>query len=185
MKNIALIAVSCISFVLISGCLESAKKEKIEDVKDFPEFLVGTWRAEGKSGWEFELESNGTISSIVHAFGRIRLKAEDTKTIPMKMDGKSIYETGDFLVDYDSVERVFLVEINLSHFYSEIGDGVIEGSSVDVFTGEVDAEELEWSVNWTTFRKAKSSTPENPDFDMSTDPVYGESTNIVFKKVKD
>ncbi|MFA6176063.1 MAG: hypothetical protein WC765_05745 [Phycisphaerae bacterium] len=175
--------------LFLTACQESVKKERaveviVEDSNQFPEFLVGRWKAEGNRGWEFVFERNGTISSIVHTLGTVHLKPNEITTVPMKMDGQSIYEPGKWVVDYEPTTNILTVEIDLKSFYLEIGTGTVEGSCSDIFTGPISENKLIWRVNWVTFLNAMAHTPENPSTDLSSDPIYGESQDIIFNKVE-
>ncbi len=187
MKRFLLLFFGITIFFLPGGCQDTAKKSAeiiIEDGNHFPEFLVGKWKAEGKSGWEIVFEENGEISSIVHFFGQVELKPSEVQTFPMKKEGKSIYEPSEWIVNYDSANNVLTVEIGLKYFYSEVGTGIVKGSCSDIFTGTVSEDELIWKANWTIFLNATAQTPENDLTDLSNDPDYGESHDIIFKKVK-
>lgn len=177
--------------LIISGCQESAAikgkpiEVTIEGGGEFPEFLAGTWESSAEQGgWRIVFEPNGTIPSIVHTMGRTELKPGLKTEVPMKMNKKSIFKPGKWVVNYDPATSTLTVEIRLAHFYSEIGTGTVEGSQTDIFVGPVSKDELQWNANWTTFLKAVARTPENPKTILETDPAYGESQDIIFKKVK-
>jgi hypothetical protein len=174
--------------VLLAGCQESVKQKPvevyIEDGNQFPAFLVGRWIAQGKSGWEFVFEPNGTISSAVLALGQFKVVPGRTAKIPMKMGKKSIIEPGIWTVDYSAKEKRLCVAIVLKHFHVEIGNGILSGSSTYIFDGIVYPDEKRWVAVWTEFRQATTRIPRKPDFDMSTpDLVYGESQELDFRKV--
>ncbi len=155
----------------------------VEGGDEFPEFLVGTWRAGGGGGWEVVFEPDGTISSAVHAMGRVRLKPGEKTVIPIIKGGKGIFEPGEWIVHYIPADRELTVKISLSNFYTELGDDVLEGKSTDVFVGEIDEEGNIWETNWTSFFDYTAHTAKNPNFKMSSDPNYGHRKNLVFKKV--
>jgi len=173
----------------LSGC-QSPDRDKsgveviVEGGGEFPEFLVGTWQAEGESGWEFSFEPDGTISSVIHATaGRVRLKPGETTVLPTITGGKGIYEPGEWLVHYIPADRELTVKISLSNFYTELGNDILEGQNADVFVGEIDEEGNIWETNWTSFFDYTAHTAKNPNFKMSSDPNYGHRKNLVFKKV--
>lgn len=184
--NRVLILLCCVFLSLtLTSCRNPDNNVKviIEGNGQFPEFLVGTWKAEVRSGWEFVFEPDGTISSAVVSMGRVRLKPGEVTTIPMKMDGKSIFEPGEWLVNYSPAGRELTVKISLKNFYAEFGRGVIEGKSTDIFIGEVSEDGNSWAVDWTSFLDCTAHTDEYPNFDLSTDPEYGESKTLIFEKV--
>lgn len=185
MKKIFIIL--CLLSVFFTGCQGPVKQKPVEVTIEgggkFPGFLAGRWEAD-EGGWQFLFEPNGIISSMVHSMGRVELEPGKTARVPMKMGKKSIFEPGEWIVDYESATRILTVKIELKHFYTEIGTGTIKGSFSDVFIGPVSEDKLIWNANWTTFLKSTSHTPENPSVDLSTDPIYGESRDIVFRKVE-
>lgn len=184
--NRVLMLLCCVFFLsILTGCQSpnSGVEVIIEDNGQFPEFLVGTWRAEGKSGWEFVFEPDGTISSAVISLGRVRIEPGHVTTVPMKMGGKSIFEPGEWMVNYSPAVRVLTVKISLKNFYAELGGGIVEGKSTDIFIGEVSEDGRTWAVDWTAFLDCVARTPEKPDFDLSTDLDYGESQTLIFEKV--
>ena len=184
-----LILLFCSLFALaqLSGC-QSPDRDKsgveviVEGGGEFPEFLAGIWKA-NSDGWEFTFEPDGTISSAVHAMGRVRLKPGETTVVPMREGGKGIYEPGEWLVHYIPAERELTVKISLSNFYTELGNDILEGQNADVFVGEIDEEGNIWETNWTSFFDYTAHTAKNPNFKMSSDPNYGHRKNLVFKKV--
>jgi hypothetical protein len=154
----------------------------IEGKGEFPEFLVGRWKA-NEGGWQFVFEPDGTISSAVISMGRITMYPGEIARIPMKMGGISVFEPGPWLVHYIPKARELTVSIAIENFYSEMGGGVVEGSVRDIFVGTVDEDALTWKVSWTNFLNARSHTKKHPNFDLSNDPDYGDSRTITFEKV--
>ena len=168
------------------GCQKPTQKlveVLIEGDGQFPPELVGTWKADGKSGWEIVFEPNGSIASAVIPLGKTRLVPGEKTIVPMKMEGKSVYKPGQWTVQYSPADNMLFVEIVLENFHIEIGDGYIDGNSRNIVAGVVDMENEQWNTVWTLFRKAIANTPKTPNFDLSTHPEYGESKDIVFHKV--
>ena len=176
----------CIAMMMfqLAGCQNTnqAVEVIIDDGWSFPHFLVGKWKAETHN-WEFVLEADGTISSAVISFGRIRMKPGEVTKVPMKMGGKSVFEPGEWTVHWAGAERELTVVIRLKHFYAELGGGVLEGKSTDVLVGEVSDDGRVWLVDWTSFPGYIAHTAKYPDFDLSADPNYGVSKTLIFKRV--
>jgi len=154
----------------------------IEGGGEFPESLVGVWKAD-KDGWEFVFEPDGTLSSVVVSLGRVRMKPGEVTTVPMKMGGKGIYEPGEWVVHYVPTVRELMVRISLKNLYVKVGESVLEGKSTDVFAGPVIQDGKVWQVEWTSFPDYVAHTAENPNFRMSEDPDYGLSKSLIFEKV--
>jgi hypothetical protein len=154
----------------------------IEGDGEFPEFLVGVWKAD-KGGWEFVFEPDGTISSAVITMGRVRMKPGEVTTVPMKMGGKGVFEPGEWMVYYAPAGRELMVRILLKNMYVELGKDVLEGKSTDVFAGPISQDGTLWQVEWTSFPYYVAHTAENPNFIMTEDPNVGISDFLVFEKV--
>jgi len=180
--------ISCLLCFILVGCQDAVKKESpvevfIADGQAFPEFLVGTWKAEGKSGWELTFARNGTITKAVIALGQFEIVPGQTAVVPMKMGKQSIIIPGQWVVQYLPSKSMLTVKIVLKSFHVEIGDGYLEGHSENIFVGHVDSDTNEWLAKWTLFRKATANTPETQNFDLSSDLDYGETNDLVFRKV--
>ncbi len=179
--------------VFLSGCQDSAEVNSsksaveviIEGDGEFPEFLVGTWKSGKKTGWEFVFEPDGTISLAIISYGRFPVRPGQITTIPMKFKGKTILEPGQWMVNYSPDTRELTVRISMKRIRTELGDVVLERKSDDVFIGTVSADGNSWPVDWTSFANYTGHTPEIPDFNMSTDPIYGESQTVIFEKVEE
>ncbi|MFA5245761.1 MAG: hypothetical protein WC380_10710, partial [Pedobacter sp.] len=151
----------------------------------FPASLAGTWKAKNSSGWEITLLPDGTISSAVISLGGFRIIPGQTAKIPMKSKKESVIVPGLWHVYYKPEIRRLTVVLEQERIHVEIGDGVIEGKLTDVIDGIVSSDSMVWSGTWTIFLDAKTTTPEVQNFDMSTDPEYGESQEITLVKVED
>ena len=89
MKQLVVFAGFAVLLLGLWGCqnAHSGVEVIIEGGGEFPEFLVGVWKAD-KNGWEFVFEPDGSISSAVISFGRVRMKPGEVTTVPMKMGVK-------------------------------------------------------------------------------------------------
>ena len=187
MQRLLVLLVCGLSVFQLGGCQgpsgnKSGVEVIIEGDGEFPESLVGRWKAD-KSGWEFVFEPDGTISSAVISLGRVRMKPGEVTTVPMKMGGKGIFEPGEWVVHYVPAGRELMVEIKLKNFYAKLGEDVLEGKGTDIFAGPIIQEGKVWQVNWTSFPDYVAHTAEYPDFRMSEDPDYGLSKTLIFEKV--
>ncbi len=156
----------------------------IEGGGEFPEFLVGGWKAD-KHGWQFVFEPDGAISSAVISLGRIRMKPGEVTTVPMKMGGKGVFEPGEWMVHYAPAGRELTVKISLKNFYVELGKGVVEGKSTDIFVGPISQDGQGWLADWTSFPVYTAHTPEYPNFPMYEDPNQGLTYSLIFEKVQE
>jgi hypothetical protein len=64
-----------------------------------------------------------------------------------------------------------------------MGDNILEGKSTDTFVGPVSEDGETWQAEWTSFPQYTAHTPEHPNFDMSSDQLYGISKQLTFTKV--
>ncbi|UCE99841.1 MAG: hypothetical protein JSV82_01895 [Planctomycetota bacterium] len=189
MKQSLVLLGCCIVLLSLAGCQNANKgaigaeamQVIVEDDGKFPEFLVGEWKAD-KGGWVFNFKPDGTISYAVISMARVRMKPGEITTVPLKMDGKGVFEPGEWLVHYIPATRELTVKIILKHFNMEMGDSILEGSITDVFVGEVDEGANVWQAEWTSFTKITGHTPEYPTMDLSGDPVYGVTESLIFEK---
>ena len=187
MKQLLVLVGCAVLLSVIGGCQSTAGNTSgvdviIEGGGEFPEFIVGKWKAD-KDGWEFVFEPDGTISSAVISLGRVRMKPGEATTVPMKMGGKGIFEPGEWMVHYAPAGRELMVRITLKNLYVEMGENVLEGKSTDIFAGPVLQDDKVWPVEWTNFPDYVAHTAEHPDFRMSEDPDYGLSKTLIFEKV--
>lgn len=173
--------------LLLMGChrpLEeraSGVKVVVEGGREFPDFLVGRWVAD-QHGWEIVLARDGRISSAVISLGRVRVTPGQTTTVPTKSGNEAIFTAGLWLVHYEPDTRTLTVKIVMDHVRVEMAGNILEGSSTDVFAGPVSPAGDTWQTEWTTFTRYTAHTPESTSFDMSTDPVYGETEPLLFHK---
>lgn len=185
-----LIILMSISMMLLvsTGCQSAnAPENHVEVIIDgggqFPEFLVGRWKAD-RDGWEIVFESDGTISSAVHTFSRINLRPDQTIEVPLINNGKGVYTTGKWTVQY-SLTGDLAVEIVLEHFRAQPGKDVLEGSSLDFFVGPVSEDDSEWRAVWSSYPKYKIFTDAFPDGkELSVGPDYHDRGILVFTKVE-
>ena len=185
MKQFLVLSFFGIMVLLLSGCQGLIKEKPIEVIIEgdgqFPEFLVGRWKAEGKSGWEFVFEPDGTISSAVIDNGMVKVKPRDRITIiPMKMGGKGVYKLGQWTVQYTPDNRELAVEVVVKHFHLDMGPNALEGSSEDWFVGRISEDSQIWEAEWSSFPKYIAFTPEPNE--LTVDPEDYPRGTVVFRK---
>ncbi len=144
-RTVILLVCSAFMF-LLCGCQNPARSDDameviIEGGESFPDFLVGTWRAD-EGGWEFVFEPDGTISSAVISLGRVRLKPGQVTTVPMQLGGKGVFKPGPWTVQYSYEQRQLIVDIKIEDFRAELGEGVVKGKAQAVRILSVD-----WAEN--------------------------------------
>jgi len=166
----------------------------VEGGDAFPAFLVGTWRAEDESGWEITFEPNGTISSAVIAFGKVRIRPNQKTEVHGRKGEPGIFEAGDCEAYYDQLSREMSVVIDMKRIYAEIGGGIIDGTAKYYIAGSISEEGEVWDtdvstlLNLTTKLPDANSTKEKPTLKeagvLKTNPEEEEPTHIIFMKVK-
>ena len=176
----------CCAFLwsTLTGCQSTGKGVEVVVDGDgqFPQFLTGTWKAD-KHSWEFVFEPDGTISSAVISMGQIELKPGQVTKLPMRYGGKGIFKPGVWTVHYNPANRVLTVEISLKSFYMELGRGILEGESTDIFVGPISEDGKIWRVDWTSFPDYTARTAKYPDFKLTEDPNYGVLKTLILEKI--
>jgi hypothetical protein len=171
----------------LAGCQSSnVGKDGVEVIVDgdgqFPDFLVGTWKAQ-EGGWEFVFEPDGKISSAIVSIGRAKLQPGRTTTVPMQMGGKGVYKPGMWSVQYSHKQRELIVEIAIEHFRVELGDDVIQGRTRDFFVGSVSTDGKSWWANRLTFPEYVVNTGKYHNYKLPFDPTDNPRESILFQKV--
>lgn len=187
MKQLVLFAGCAVVLAGLVGCQglsgnKSGVEVIIEGDGEFPESLAGVWKAD-KGVWEFVFEPDGTLSSAVTSLGSVRMKPGEVTTVPLKMGGKGIFEPGDWFVQYSPDRRELVVEIFLKHFYTELGEGILEGKRTDIFIGTVSEDGREWSAEWFNFPEYIVHTQEHQNYKLPYDANENPRDTLIFQKV--
>ena len=187
MKQSVALLLCGVSIFLLGGCHGSvatapAMEVFIDGDGQFPEFLVGTWKAD-KGGWQIVFDPNGTISSAVVSLGRVRMKPGQVTTVPMKLGGKGVFEAGPWAVQYWPERRELVVEIAIASFRVELGDSVVKGRTLDVFTGTVSADGRSWWAKRFSFPEYVADTKKYRDHKLTVDPDENPPEELLFQKV--
>ena len=187
MKQIVPLLLCGLSAFSHGGCHGSAESPlAVEVVVDgdgqFPDFLVGRWKADS-GGWEIVFEPNGTISSAVVSLGRVRMIPGQVTTVPMKMGGKGVFEAGPWAVQYSPKRRELVVEIAIASFRVELGGSVLKGRTLDIFTGSISADGRSWWANRFSFPEYVADTKKYRDHRLTVDPNDNPPEGLLFQKV--
>jgi len=185
MKRFVLLLVYLFLAAVLSGCKNSAGNDVeviVDDGGQFPDFLVGTWKAD-EGGWEFVFEPDGKISSAVVSIGRAKLQPGRTTTVPMQMGGKGVYKPGLWSVQYSYNEQELIVEIAIDHFRVELGDDVIRGRTRDYFVGSVSADGKSWWADRLSFPEYVVDTGKYHNYKLPFDPTDNPRESILFQKI--
>ncbi len=182
MKQLAVLAGCAVLLSGLVGCQDANRGVDVivEGDGEFPEFLVGKWKAD-KGSWGFVFERDGTISSAVIDNGMIRVTpSKRVATIPLSGGGKGVYELGQWAVQYSPDNRELAVEVVVEHFSLDMVSFGLEGHSTDWFVGPVSEDSQIWQAEWFTFRKATTWGPETLEFPF--DPNDNPVDTVVFRK---
>ncbi|KPK41733.1 MAG: hypothetical protein AMJ65_08920 [Phycisphaerae bacterium SG8_4] len=187
MKRIVPLLLFGLSVLSCSGCHGLAERPPaVEVVIDgdgqFPDFLVGTWKADS-GGWEIVFEPEGTISSAVVSLGRVRMKPGKVTTVPMKLGGKGVFEAGPWAVQYSPERRELVVEIAIASFRVELGGSVVKGRTLNIFAGSVSTDGRSWWANRFSFPEYVADTKKYRDHRLTADPNDNPPEELLFQKV--
>ncbi len=190
MKRLGVLLLCALFAFLLSGCLPSAGDEAAVEVAidgdgQFPDFLVGTWKAD-KGGWEIVFEPNGTISSAVVSLG-VRMKPGEVSVVANKGGGEGVFEPGLWTVQYSQERRELIVEIVVAHFRTELrsqlGVNAVQGQRRDFFVGTVSGDGRLWWTNRFSFPESVVDTKKYRDHKLTFDPNDNPPEEILFRKV--
>ncbi len=186
MKQLVPLLLCGLSVFSHSGCHGSAESlPAVEVVIDgdgqFPDFLVGTWKADS-GGWEIVFEPNGTISSAVVSLG-VRMKPGEVTTVPMKLGRKGVFEAGPWAVQYSPERRELVVELTIASFRAELGDDVVKGRRLDIFVGSVSEDGSSWWANHFSFPEYVADTKKYRDHKLTVDPNDTAPEELLFQRV--
>ena len=173
-----------VTLVPLAGCQQAGSSVEVlvADGGKFPEFLAGKWR-EKENGWEFVIEPDGKISSLVHTIGRVTIRPGRTTTVPMIKKGKGVYEPGPWLVYYAPDELELTIKVSLRHFLARFGKNRIVGESTDIFAGTVEPNSNFWTADWTSYPEYIVTTDTYKDYKLPMDPNEYSKGDLIFEKI--
>ncbi|MHB9071132.1 MAG: hypothetical protein ACYC54_12285 [Sedimentisphaerales bacterium] len=170
--------------VFISGCQESAKKEKAVETtvnadSNFPTFLVGTWEVNspGMNIWKFTFDVDGNVVSLRN-FMNTDIVVSEGGAFEKGTDPNEVYAItvlGPIDVNYISKERILTVKVVTDSFIVHVHNGMLEGNSVDIIKGSISADGNIWDANWLSLVQM-----EGVD---EVDPNDVELFKLTFRKV--
>ncbi len=191
MKRLLVLFVCGFSLLLLlNGCQDVNRKKGnveviIEGPGQFPQSLAGTWKAEGRTGWEVVFNPDGTISSAVLGITKIRMIPGRTKTVPMKGGREGIYKPGIWKVQYSPSSRELAVIIELDYVHLEMGPNLLEGRVTDTFIGQVSEDKKTWQADWFSFPDYTAYTPEPKKITIDPNSDRSFVGSLTFKKIEE
>ncbi len=170
--------------VLLHGCQNPDSKVEviIEGDGAFPDFLVGTWKAD-TGGWEIVFDPNGAISSAVISLGQVRMKPGQVTTVPMQQGGKGVFKPGPWMVRYSPSQRELLVEITIKEFRTQRGSDVLKGSKHDILVGSVSADGKLWWAERFSRAQYIADTKQYHNRQLAFEPGDKPIEGLLFRKV--
>ena len=146
----------------------------------WPASLAGRWKSD-QHGWELAFDPDGRIASAVLSLGRVQVMPGRRTTAPTR-GGQGIFEPGLWTVHYVPATSQLTVKIVMDHVRVEMDGNVLEGRSVDTFSGTISEPDGVWQTQWTAFTQYQVHTGQEGDVELSTDPTYGETQALTFQK---
>jgi hypothetical protein len=184
------LVLSGLTALLLLGCHGSLDRSRggvdvvVEDGEHLPDGIAGRWQAD-RDRWEFVFAPDGRILSAVIGLGRVRVVAGRVTTVPTWSGNKAVFAPGRWTVHYAPDTRQLTLRIVMDHVCVRMAGDTLEGSSTDVFTGPIDLTKGLWQADHTTFTRYTAYTADKPPADLSTDPTYGETMPVTFRKTSD
>ena len=180
MKKFVFSALSFLLSVIVLGCQKGAfhNNGRIASDNDFPQVLVGTWKAD-QHDWQITFDPNGQVSSIVHTLWALPLSVKEGGYMVEGPDEGTfaMFVLGRCKADYDNSTRRLDVEINLDDFTMKLPQGELEGRCQDFFKGTVSKNGRTWKANWFGYSWLEGAQPPNRE-EIEANPVP-----LVFTKV--
>jgi hypothetical protein len=176
----------CLFILFLAGCGSSQKAVEVtvDGNGVFPENLAGLWRS-NNNVWDIYLQPDGTISWAVISLGEVKIEPGKTKTVPMRMEGKGVFEPGLWTVTYLQKQRQLSVEIAIDSFRTELGEDVIHGKTRDIFTGPVSPDGTLWQAERYSYPEYTVDTKQYKNYTLPVDPNENPKEILLFKKIRD
>lgn len=189
MRQLAVLWVWSSLICLLCGCQNSAHDASavevvIEGGEPFPDFLVGTWRAD-RGGWEFVFEPDGTISSAVVSLGRVRIEPGRITRVPMQMGGEGLFKPGPWTVQYSHEQRQLIVDIKIEDFRVQLGEGVVKGRTQDIFVGSISEDRRLWWAERFSYPEYIADTKKFPNYKLTVEHSDTPRESLLFQKVRE
>jgi len=145
---------------------------------EFPEFLVGTWKAD-EYNWLFKFEPDGSISKLVHLLWALEINMnEGGYAIEGPDEGTyAFFMMGPCETSYDSSSRELKVSILMDRYEMKLPGGTLSGKSEDHFSGTISEDGLTWYTKWRNYGYLDGA--DDPDIEyINTNPVPLTFTKI-------
>jgi len=152
-KTLYLWLCSLLVLFSLSGCgggtCQSSRNFRVSE--PFPEFLVGTWKADA-SRWQLTLGPDGNVVSATGSNGIWLPIAEGRSYNEGILEGEFVYmEFGPCRADYDPAKRELSVVINIDYVRIESPKGILEMDIQHYLAGQVRQDGRKWDATcWTT-----------------------------------
>ncbi len=178
----------CLTVVVLSGChgfgdaRQTGVSVVVEGGAEFPASLAGRWKAD-RDGWEFEIDSDGRITSAIISLGRVRIVPGRRATRPTRGGGESVFVPGPWTVHYQPETNQLTLKIAMDHIRIDMAGTILEGKSMDTFSGAISPADGVWQTQWTAFNNYTARTPDGQTKDLSTNQTYGETKALTFQRM--
>lgn len=178
MKQLLILAGFIVFLSSLVGCqnTSSSVEVTVDDDRQFPQFLAGTWKAED-SPWKIVLSPDGTVASAIIPMAQVEVKPNQTTTVKMKDGSFSTFKAGDCLVEYTPETRELFVSVEIDEFHITYLDNVIDGNSFDRFIGPVSEDGKVWMADWINVFDYGPRFPQDPN------DIYAQP--LIFNKLED
>ena len=175
----------CLLAVSLSGCHGSDRNNGmtvvVEGSERFPAALAGRWQAD-RDGWEFVITPDGRIGSAILSLGRVRVMPGQTTTIPTVSGGEGVFEPGAWTVYYEPDAGELTIKVAMDHVRVEMREAILEGATIDIFSGLVSATDGVWQAQWSAFNTYTVQGGERSGTKLATHPEYGETKALTFQR---
>ena len=165
MKQLVVLVGCAVLLTGLAGCRSAGKEVKVTTAEDnrFPQFLVGTWRAENEK-WELTFSSDGSILTIRHPFVTVPISLAEGGAYEEGREGAySVYVMGPCTARYQPDESELKVKITIDYFQVVLPVGTAEGKMVEYLTGPVSEDRTTWTAEWVNYVELVGQ--EKPDLD--------------------
>lgn len=171
-------------FLFIAGCQSSVQKRTLNKIivdggGEFPQFLVGTWKANNYI-WSIELGKKGEILSLVYVTWNHKI---DMKQGYYYVDGPDQNTYAYFIMgpcegQYNPITRVLKIKLTLNEYEIKVPAGSLKGRSEDYFEGELSDDGTKWYAQWRGFGYLDGAAP--PD----VNEINSNPEKIIFEKIE-
>ncbi len=187
MKRLRVLLVCSLIILSLAGCKSASRDESgvevvVEGGDAFPAFLVGTWRANDESGWEFTFEPDGKVSSAIINLGMVKIIPGKVTRFPTRGGGKGVFKPDLWTVWYSPEKRELGVVAVIKDFYEDLGKNAIKGNVTDMLVGPISEDGKIWEADWSSMGTYIALIPEPKEIVTDKEPQFRKS--LVFEKVE-